>query len=338
MSYVILFAFVFAASLLGTGLSRRYALARGLLDHPNERSSHQTPTPRGGGIAMAVAFLAGAAVLAALQLVDTNIAFALLGAGGIVALVGFLDDHDSIAARWRLVAHFSAATWALAWLGGLPDVELLGMTVNLGIAGSVLAAIALVWLLNLYNFMDGIDGIAGIEAFTVCLGAVVLYCMKPSGGAEWVLPALLSVAALGFLIWNFPRSRIFMGDAGSGFLGVTLGILSLEAAIRSPDWLWSWIILLGAFVVDATVTLLRRLGRRERVYNAHRSHAYQHAALRLGRHRPVTLAIGLINILWLLPWALLVGLGHVDGVIGVAVAYAPLVVLAFWLRAGTPST
>lgn len=286
---------------------------------------------------MVVTFLAGVIVLAVVGIVQARLGIALFGAGAVVGTVGFLDDHRSIAARWRLVAHFAAAAWAVAWLGGLPPVQLLGTLVKFGPLGNVLATVALVWLLNLYNFMDGIDGIAGMEAFTVCLGAVLLYHLHAAGGTAWVLPATLAIATLGFLAWNFPSARIFMGDAGSGFLGIVLGVLALDAAIRSPDWLWSWIILLGAFTVDATVTLFRRVRQRERFYEAHRSHAYQQASLRAGSHQPVTLAIALINLLWLLPWALLVGLGRVDGVIGMSVAYAPLVALVLWLRAGLPS-
>lgn len=140
----------------------------------------------------------------------------------------------------------------------------------------------------------------------------------------------------GFLAWNFPPARIFMGDAGSGFLGLMLGALSFQAAWVAPSLLWSWVILLGVFVVDATLTLLRRLARGERVYQAHRSHAYQHAARRLGRHRPVTLAVGAINLLWLLPIALWVGIGGGCGGLGVMVAYTPLVILGWRWGAGLP--
>lgn len=322
------------ASLLGTWLLRRYALARRVLDIPNERSSHTTPTPRGGGVAIVGAFLVGTSVLWTVGRIDWKFAVALIGAGTIVAIVGFVDDHQHIAARWRLLAHFAAATWALAWLGGLPPLSIAGGVQDLGIVGDVLAAIALVWLLNLYNFMDGIDGIAGLEAVTTCVGAIVVCSASPGASNSWYAAALLGAAALGFLFWNFPPAKIFMGDAGSGFLGIALGVLALDAAIRRPEWLWSWIILLGAFVVDATVTLFFRLSRGERLYEAHRSHAYQNAAQRFRSHRPVTLAVGTINLLWLLPIALLAGTGHVDGLLATVIAYVPLIWLALSFRAG----
>ncbi len=331
----VVFAAVFGASLVGTGLLRRYALARSVLDIPNSRSSHTVPTPRGGGGAVVVAFLLGMIVLWNAGIVATQTAVAIGGAGVIVALIGFLDDHRSVAARWRLLAHTVAAGWALAWLGGLAPVELFGAVARLGWLGNVLAVLALVWLLNLYNFMDGIDGIAGVEAVTVCFGAVVIYWLRQSAPAESALPLLLGAASLGFLLWNFPSAKIFMGDAGSGFVGLILGVLAIRGASLEPDYLWSWVVLLGVFVVDATVTLMRRLMRGERVYEAHRSHAYQRATRRLGGHVPVTLVVGAINVFWLLPVALLIGLGRLDGALGALIAYLPLTILAAKLGAGT---
>ena len=329
---------VFVTGLVGTDLLRRYALRRSVLDIPNDRSSHTVPTPRGGGVAIVAALLAGILALVLLDHVGTSLAVALCGAGALVAIIGFIDDHEHIAARWRLLAHFAAAAWALAWLGGLPPLSFAGGVQQLGIVGDVIAAIALVWLLNLYNFMDGIDGIAGMEAVTACIGAIVVYVASGDATNAWYPSALLASATLGFLAWNFPPAKIFMGDAGSGFLGITLGVLALDAATRRPEWLWSWIILLGAFVVDATVTLFFRVSRGERLYEAHRSHAYQHAAQRLGSHRPVTLAVAAINLVWLLPMALLAGSGRLDGLLATVIAYVPLAWVAVACRAGRAPT
>lgn len=340
MTAWLLLMLVASLSLVLTDGLRRYALARSLMDIPNARSSHSVPTPRGGGLAIVASFLLALPWLAVAGLASWHLVWALLGAGTGVALLGFLDDHGHVAARWRLLGHFAAAGWALFWLGGLPPVMVLGHTLDLGWAGHGLAVVYLVWLLNLYNFMDGIDGIAGVEAICVCLGAAVLYASPGmAGGGQAVdlwLPLLLACAVAGFLVWNFPPARIFMGDAGSGFLGITLGILSLQAAWVAPQLLWSWVILLGVFVVDATFTLLRRLLRGDKVYQAHRSHAYQHAARRFGRHLPVTLTVAAINLGWLLPIALGVASGRVEGGVGLLVAYAPLLALAVTLRAGQP--
>jgi Fuc2NAc and GlcNAc transferase len=333
MNLILLVVLTACASWLLTGLLRRYALAKSLLDIPNERSSHSVPTPRGGGVAIVISFLAG---LALVDDVPASVLVALFGAGAWVALVGFLDDHGHIAARWRLMAHFFAAAWALAWLGGMPAVPVNGTALDLGWAGHVLGAIYLVWLLNLYNFMDGIDGIAGIEALTVCLGAVVVYTLAVPGVSPSIAPLawLLAAAVLGFFVWNYPPAKIFMGDAGSGFLGLMVGLLSIQAAWTEPRLFWCWVILLGVFVVDATVTLMRRIMRGDKFYQAHRSHAYQYASRKFGAHRPVSLAVGVVNLVWLLPLAVLVGLERLGGVMGVMIAYVPLLLLAIAYKAG----
>lgn len=327
-----LLALVACVSLALTGLLRRLALARGLIDIPNARSSHSQPTPRGGGLAIVVTFLGAVLALALQGVVDGRLGWALAAAGGVAA-VGFLDDRGSVPVRWRLGAHFAVALWALYWLGGLPPLTVLGAPIDLGWIGHVLAAIYLVWLLNLYNFMDGIDGIAGVEAVAVGLGAGLLYLLVPGVERLVLLPAVLAMASLGFLYWNFPPARIFMGDVGSGFIGLVFGILSLHAAASAPRLLWAWLILLGVFIVDATWTLISRLLCGEKVYEAHSSHAYQIAARRWG-HRPVTLAVGAIDGCWLLPLAVLVALGRLDGVTAVAVAYTPLIILAVRLKFG----
>lgn len=325
---------VTAISYLLTYCLRRYALHKSLLDIPNGRSSHTVPTPRGGGVAIVLSYLAALVCVYGADLVDLSSFMALLGAGLFIAALGFLDDHGHIAARWRLLGHFVAAAWGLFWLGGLPAIHLFGTELDLGLIGDVLAAFYLVWLLNLYNFMDGIDGIASVEAITVCLGAVLIYVLSGFPGLIG-LPILLGCAVAGFLFWNFPPAKIFMGDAGSGFLGIILGILSLQAAWISSQLLWAWLILLGVFIVDATVTLIRRLVRGDKIYEAHRSHAYQFASRRFGRHLPVTSAVGVINLFWLLPLALCVTRLGLDGALGLIIAYIPLVVLAVRFKAGT---
>ncbi len=323
---------VLASFLMTEGL-RRYALAKSIIDVPNARSSHAVPTPRGGGVAIVVSFLLALVALGAMGLLTLPLVLGLAGGGGLIALIGFMDDHGHIAARWRLLGHFIAAGWGLFWLNGLPPVTLFGVEVDLGWGGAIVAALYLVWLLNLYNFMDGIDGIASVEAISVCLGACLLYWI--SGFEQlMVLPMILILSVSGFLYWNFPPAKIFMGDAGSGFLGIVLGLLSLQAAWASSQLFWCWLILLGVFVVDATFTLIRRLVRGERVYEAHRSHGYQFASRRAGGHLPVTLAVLFLNVCWLLPVAVFGVLFDLDGFIGLLVAYLPLVFLAVACKAG----
>lgn len=332
--YAGLVLFAFIASWVQTGVLRRYAMAKSLLDVPNNRSSHSVPTPRGGGLAIVVSFLVALLILTGFDRLDLSLMVGLLGAGVLVALIGFIDDHRHIDARWRLLVHFIAAGWILYETGGLPPLSVLGVTLDLAWLGYLPAALYLVWLLNLYNFMDGIDGIAGIEAITVCLSGIVLYWLIGSTSIMYVVPALLLAAVAGFLFWNFPRAKIFMGDAGSGFLGLMLGALSIQAAWTAPELFWGWLILLGVFLVDATVTLIRRILRKEKFYEAHCSHAYQHAARQLDSHIRVTLGIGFINLIWLLPIAVLVALKHLDGVMGLLIAYIPLIFIAIYFKAG----
>ncbi len=320
-------------SCLLTAALRRYALARELIDVPNARSSHTVATPRGGGVAIVVAFLLALPLLGMMEIVSWSSLISIGGAGLLVAIIGFMDDHGHIAARWRLLGHFFAAAWGLFWIAGLPPIIVFGFPLQLGWIGNLLAAVYLVWMLNLYNFMDGIDGIASIEAVTACLSICFLFMLNGVESAVW-LPMLLAMAVMGFFYWNFPPARIFMGDAGSGFLGIALGILSLQAAWISSDFFWAWLILLGVFVVDATTTLIRRLLRGEKVYEAHRSHAYQFASRQYGKHLPVTLTVMAINVLWLLPVAVCVVKLGLDGALGLMIAYAPLVLLALRFRAG----
>lgn len=330
---VVLPLFAFAATWWLTGRFRRYALDRRLLDVPNARSSHSVATPRGGGVAIAVITLLLLPKLGWSGSLAWPVVWGLLGGGALVALIGTMDDHRHLAPGWRLVGHFAAALWVLAWIGGPPPLPALGGVLEPGWLGYALATLYLVWLVNLTNFMDGIDGIAGTEAITVSLGGALVYLVAVPGDPQWLVPVVLAAATLGFLVWNWPPAKIFMGDAGSGFLGLMLAAFSLHAGWVKPGLFWSWGALLGVFVVDATVTLVRRVVRGERFYEAHRSHAYQHASLRWG-HRPVTLAVAAINLCWLLPIALLIALGVVDGLLGVLIASTPLVGTALWLRAG----
>jgi Fuc2NAc and GlcNAc transferase len=333
MKFWLLLLSVFLVSWVLTLTLRRYALGKKLIDVPNERSSHTIPTPRGGGVAIVSAFMIALPALKLLGLLSSDLMYSLMGAGLLVAIIGFADDHNHIAARWRLLGHFVAAAWALFWLGGVASISFAGVSVDLGVAGTVLALIYLVWMLNLYNFMDGIDGLASVQAICACLGSCLIYGLTDHVELMWIA-LTLAASVGGFLCWNFPPARIFMGDAGSGFLGVVLGVMAIDASWSSGDFLWSWLILLGVFIVDATWTLARRLLTGEKVYEAHRSHAYQYAARRYGSHKRVVLAVAAINILWLTPLAIAVGIGLVSGAIGLVVAYLPLILVACVLGAG----
>ncbi|PJK04293.1 lipopolysaccharide biosynthesis protein [Lysobacteraceae bacterium NML71-0210] len=275
------FAGAALASLLGTGLARRYALHRQLLDMPGDtRRNHQHITPRGGGIAMALLMW-----LACLGLAMTTGQWGwLLLATGLAAVagVGWWDDHRPLSVRLRFAVHLAAAgLLALAGIG-------FGWPLWLCLCGFI-AALALT---NIWNFIDGINGIAASQALLVALLAVWLMT-----GAGQIFALLLLAVCAGFLPWNFPRARIFMGDVGSGALGYLLAVVWTLSAAAELRFGWLLALPLSTCVLDATLTLLLRIRRGEKWWQAHSAHSYQIWARRLGRHTSVTLAYALWSLL-----------------------------------------
>ena len=270
-----------AVALAGTWLALGYARRRGLFDQPGDRRSHAVATPRGGGISIAAALLA--AILAVGYLYPEPRLVLLAGALGLVlvATVGWIDDHRPLSARTRLAAHaLSAALLAAAVLlsGHGPQV-----------AG--IAFIAVLVLVNVWNFMDGIDGLAASQAAIAGLG----YAFVAGAGAPAWLALALAGSCCGFLPFNFPQARIFLGDVGSGALGQALALVAVllmvapEGGIAPPSWPLL-VLPLAAFLVDASLTLGRRVLRREAWWQPHVQHAYQVWSRTLGRHAPVTIA------------------------------------------------
>jgi len=324
-------AFIFA--LAATGLVRAYALHTGMLDRPSARSSHSSPTPRAGGVAIVAAFFIAAAGLCIFGCLDGNVLLLLVGGGGAVAFIGYRDDRRPLTARVRLFVHLAAAAFAVAVIGrALPYLA------GIGAAGEwitrLFGVLVIAWATNLFNFLDGIDGIAAAEAvFVAAAGAVLTISFGADAGVSAAMLCLAS-ASLGFLVWNWPPAKIFMGDAGSGFLGFTVAALGWAASARGKFPIEVWGILAGVFLVDATVTLVRRLIRGERWFEAHRTHAYQHWARRWGSHLPVTVAVAAINLCWLLPWAWLAASRPQWAVAAFSAALLPLTGLAIVCGSG----
>jgi len=285
----------FAMSATLTGFVRRYSLSRQMMDVPNDRSLHEVPTPRGGGLSFVVVFLAAVAGLAVAGLVPGHLALALGPGGALVALTGWLDDRGHLPVRLRLAVQFLAAAVAVAALGGFDSLDLGWYTITMGMAGPILAAVGIVWMLNLYNFMDGIDGIAGVEAVTTAAFAGLFLAWKGAPGLA-ALCAVLAAAAAGFLLWNWPPAKIFMGDVGSGFLGYVFAVMALASEKAGAVPVLAWVLLLGVFVLDTTVTLFLRLRRGETIWQAHRSHYFQRAVQAGLSHRSVTVWTGLLNL------------------------------------------
>jgi Fuc2NAc and GlcNAc transferase len=317
-----------------TGLVIMMARRADLIDVPNARSSHQQPTPRGGGLAIVVSLAAASPWLVGADPASVRLAASIVPAALAVAVIGLIDDRWQLPAWPRAAVQAASASWILYSLPSLPVVEVFGMNLGAGTVGAVLALFYLVWATNLFNFMDGIDGIAASQTILICGGAALLQ-WQHIGGTAWLGPVLVACSCCGFLAWNWPPARIFMGDVGSGFLGLLVGGMTLSYSIDSPSLFWAWMILQGTFMVDATVTLVCRLVRGQRVTQAHRSHAYQHLACRFG-HRKVTLAYAVTTLLWLLPLAYTVASGTLGGPLGMVLAYLPLAVAALLIGAGGP--
>jgi UDP-N-acetylmuramyl pentapeptide phosphotransferase/UDP-N-acetylglucosamine-1-phosphate transferase len=275
---------------------------RRVLDIPNERSSHKAPTPRTGGVGIVAGVVAGVAVCAAFGdgAPDTPqlLLMVALLAG---ATVGFLDDLMDLPTAVRMLLYLVCAVWLASCGASVHEIEVPGLPpVGIGaIGGLVFSALFIAWWANLFNFMDGIDGIAG-GAATVTMGALAFVFLK-SGDAFFGSVALAGAAAsIGFLAFNFPPARVFMGDVGSVFLGLTAGALSLAAVRQGLLSLPASVLLMFPFAFDATFTLVRRIVMRERFWQAHRSHVYQQMCDLGFSHKAVTLIYTVAALLFAL--------------------------------------
>lgn len=260
----------------GTALLRRRAHAWGLIDVPNERSLHTRATPRGGGMVILLAVVGGLAVLAWLGAAPIREAAVYAGAALLVAAIGWRDDIRSVAPGRRFLVHLLAAVVAISAWGTFHALQFADFGLALPAAAAV--AVTLLWivgLLNAYNFMDGIDGLASGQAV---IGGVVWALLCGADAPLVTTTAILMAGAnVGFLWHNWPPARIFMGDAGSGFLGFSFAVLPLMAfsATGDPRLPVAGVLIVAPFVFDTTYTLARRLIHRENVIEAHRTHLYQ---------------------------------------------------------------
>jgi len=323
-----------ATSLIVVGLARQVARRSGLVDVPNARSSHIAPTPRGGGVAI-VAFTLGIAMInLALHQGPPGASMIWIVGGGVIAIAGALDDIRGLSVIARITTHFAVAALLLVTCGGLPALPAPHGNIDLGALGWVLGGAAIVWSINLFNFMDGTDGLAAAQAIFV-FGAAVLLLAGDGAMATSDLPLLAAAAAsAGFLVWNFPPAKIFMGDVGSGFLGFAVAAGAVLTAGHGPISLWTWLVLNGSFLADATTTLVTRLLRGQRGYEAHRSHAYQQLARKWKSHLAVLGTYCAVNLVWCLPWAVATVRFPNLGVYLMIAALVPLCLLATAAGAG----
>tara|TARA_R110001592_G_scaffold126336_1_gene337419 strand:+ start:32608 stop:33594 length:987 start_codon:yes stop_codon:yes gene_type:complete len=296
-------------------LARRWQI----MDTPNARSSHLLPTPHGGGAPMLLAFYLGLLLAdgwlgpwPVLYLQLAGIALALM-------LLGIADDLWSLSVRLRF------GSYGLACLAAVLLIFPLSATDNAVVSSLLLvsAALAMLWLVNLYNFMDGIDGIAATQCLLACAAAAFL-AARGDAPDYAVFCLLLAASQLGFLVWNWPPARLFMGDAGSIPTGFLLAALALSGGSQGgPGWA-TWLILLALFITDASWTLLWRVAHRQPFTQAHRLHAYQRLSRRWGSHLKVDLLLVAIFCAWLLPLAWIAEVDSSYAFLLVILAYLPL--------------
>lgn len=319
MFVALLAAFVVAMAL--TAWAKMQGSPLHVLDLPNQRSLHTLATPRGGGVAVVAGILAGVGLLSVLGVSNSGMAVPVLAAIVLLTGVAMIDDRGHVSAHWRLLVQSLSA--GLVFIAGLVPTGLVlpGMDLELNplILGGMTFLFVL-WMINLYNFMDGMDGFAGgMAVFGFGFLGLAGWLQGDTGFAlnAWTV----AVAALGFLRFNFPPAQIFMGDAGSTVLGFLAAVLILDAQQRGLLPLWCGILIFSPFIVDASVTLLRRLLLREAVWRAHRSHYYQRLVTLGWTHRRV--------VLW--EYLLMLGCGISAIYVSDATILAQWAVVAAWI-------
>jgi Fuc2NAc and GlcNAc transferase len=276
-------------SFILTLLVRHLAIRKSIFDIPNDRSSHTIPTPRGGGLAVSISWFIGLGYLFITGKIESSFFYALM-AGVPLTLVGFADDLFNLKPGIRFLVQFICAASALWFLGGLHAIDygLWTMDYNIWLL-TPLAFLAIIWSINLFNFLDGIDGYIGSEIVFIGLAAFALTGNK--------VALLLAASTFGFLLWNWPKAKIFMGDVGSTLLGFTVAVMAIYHQNNHLSSLWVWLILTSVFWFDATVTLFRRFLNREKLSEAHRKHTYQRAVQSGLSHQQVTIGSIVINII-----------------------------------------
>jgi len=290
MDHYLLFSVCLILSFLLTGLYRKFALKKAILDIPNDRSSHAVPTPRGGGLAIVVAFYLGIGYFFLKGDIDQRLFYALL-TGIILVITGLLDDILSLTPVLRFSIQIVVSGLAIYLLGGLQRLDLGFGIIEQSILLSIIATIGMVWFINLYNFIDGIDGYAGMQA--VFVGLVMYFFTKSTTAL------ILAIATLGFLPWNWQKARIFMGDAGSTMLGFVIAVLGIYLQNSGSFSLVFWLVVTALFWFDASFTLFLRWKNKEKLSEAHRKHLYQRLVRSGWSHQQVVFfGLGINGILF----------------------------------------
>ena len=303
-------------------------MAQNLLDIPNNRSSHTVPTPRGGGLAIVIVLLMSGVVSLFLPQAPIDVLVCLLLATLAFSLLGWQDDKHDLPASVRFLIQLLIAVFASGWLlwAAVPGYS----TSFALLALLLLSTLWIAWMANLYNFMDGIDGISAVES--LILGATTSYWFAISGVASMAIICIaVAGASVGFMRWNWSPAKIFMGDVGSLALGAFFAIIAIIGTTRLDIPFLAFLILYAVYLADSGVTLLHRIIKKEKWWQAHRSHFYQRAVQSGFSHAQVSLSVMALNIIFAVLASLLI-MGIINATAAMVVTMAILMPLMFLIN------
>jgi Fuc2NAc and GlcNAc transferase len=303
-------------------------MAQDLLDIPNDRSSHTVPTPRGGGLAIVIVLLLSGVVSLFLPQAPIDVLVCLLLATLAFSLLGWQDDKHDLPASVRFLIQLLIAVFASGWLlwAAVPGYS----TSFALLALLLLSTLWIAWMANLYNFMDGIDGISAVES--LILGATTSYWFAISGVASMAIICIaVAGASVGFMRWNWSPAKIFMGDVGSLALGAFFAIIAIIGTTRLDIPFLAFLILYAVYLADSGVTLLHRIIKKEKWWQAHRSHFYQRAVQSGFSHAQVSLSVMALNIIFAVLASLLI-MGIINATAAMVVTMAILMPLMFLIN------
>jgi Fuc2NAc and GlcNAc transferase len=316
----------FMFSIVISLIYKKIAINNNIVAIKNHRTLHSLPTPKGGGIVFSFLSLLSFILIWWNWQLPKELFLIIVVGGGVASIFGFVDDIKNIRARIKLIVQIFLAVWVVYWLeyGGLLLLDWMPTFLTI-----FLLLFFMVWIINAYNFIDGIDGLAASEAIFISLTLAVVLFLTNGSIEITAIFILIAASVSGFILFNWPPATIFMGDAGSVFLGYIFGSLLLFTVLTDNISIWSWLTVFGYFFADTTATQIIRIVLVKKWYLAHRSHAYQNLARITGSHLKVTRGITLYNLIWVLPLTLWSAIQPEMGVVTVILAIMPALVVAY---------
>ena len=296
----------FILSIVGILVYRILAIRFNIIAERNQRTLHNNDTPKGSGIIFSLVSIFLTYLIWFQGLIPDDLTIVICFGGFAATLFGFVDDIINIPAKIKLFIQILLSGFIILCFGEVPlllDTEY--TSIDTGIVGVFIGVIALVWLINLCNFMDGTDGMAASGTIFICAVIAVILFFIQDETEIGLVAGVLALSCFAFLLFNWPMAKIFMGDAGSVFIGYVFGVFIIYTMMLGYISIWTWIIVFGYFGIDTTLTLILRLIHIKKWYGAHRSHAYQNLARIWDSHSKILYLVICFHLLWLLPLAIL---------------------------------